>query len=60
MSAMRRSFLGGSGEKEAIRARARPQRSEDGRAREARLDLYQGHLTNEAQDVGEDVKFSPG
>lgn len=29
----------------ALRAAARPQRSEDGRAREARLDLYQGHLT---------------
>jgi hypothetical protein len=44
----------------SLRAAARPQRSEDGRAREARLDLYQGHLTNEARDSGEDVNFSQG
>lgn len=41
-------------------AAARPQRSEDGRAREARLDLYQGHLTNEEQEIGEDMKSSRG
>lgn len=34
--------------------------SEDGRAREARLDLYQGHLTNEAQESGAGVRFLQG
>lgn len=59
MPAMRWLFKSGSDERGVIRATARPQRSEDGRAREARLDLYQGHLTNEAQEMGASVKFSP-